>query len=256
MKIACIIPARLQSKRFPRKILAPLLGKPLLQHSWEKAISVPLFDSVSIALDSTETANIASKFGARWFMTSESCESGTARLIELKQKIDADIYVNWQGDEPFIDAAMIEDLLQTAHLKDADVWSLKKKISSNDDLLSPHIVKVVTDAQGCALYFSRHPIPYARDDAKPDYFKHIGLYAYTKAALIKLASLPPSPLELSEKLEQLTFLYHGLKIRLHETKRESLGVDLPEHLEQASSYLKAAHLHQHGQDRQDTNALL
>jgi 3-deoxy-manno-octulosonate cytidylyltransferase (CMP-KDO synthetase) len=255
MKIACIIPARLLSKRFPRKILAPLLGKPLLQHVWEKAISVPLFDSVSIALDSPETAEIASKFGARFFMTSELCESGTARVIELQKKIDADIFVNWQGDEPFIDSSMIEDLLQSCHLEGADVWTLKKKITSQDETLSPHIVKVVTDSQGFALYFSRHPIPYARDDAKPDYFKHIGLYAYTRDALIRLSSLPPSPLEQSEKLEQLTFLYHGLKIRLHETKRESLGVDLPEHLDQASSFLKAVHSRQHGRDPQDTNAL-
>jgi 3-deoxy-D-manno-octulosonate cytidylyltransferase len=234
-KIACVIPARLQSTRFPRKILAPLHNKPLIQWVWEAAQSVPLFDSVTVAVDAEETARIVQAFGGQPMMTSVDCPSGTMRVCELieKNQIDADIFVCWQGDEPFLHETMIAELLQTAQTDGADVWTLKKRVSDLKEIHSPHVAKVVTDAEGNALYFSRSPIPYHRDMKEVVYYKHIGIYAYTKNALKKLAHLPLSYLSDAEQLEQLNFLYHGLKIRVHETEHEGFGVDIPEHLEKA-----------------------
>ena len=135
-KIACVIPARLKSTRFPRKILAPLQDKPLIQWVWEAAKSIPYFDSVTIAVDADETAEVVKSFGGTSIMTSESCPSGTMRLGELLQrkKIDADVLVCWQGDEPFLHQEMIDELLQSARTDEADVWTLKKKIENPDDV--------------------------------------------------------------------------------------------------------------------------
>ncbi len=232
MNVTCVIPARLRSSRFPAKILAPLQGKPLIQWAWEAACQVKAFTRVVIAVDAEQTAEAARQFGAEAIWTDPSCRSGTMRLVELKlaKKIDGDLFVCWQGDEPFAHAAMIEDLIQSAPSDGSDVWTLKKRMV--EDVRSPHIVKVVTDAKGYALYFSRSPIPYFRDAPIEEqiYFKHIGLYAYSPSALEKIATLPSSFLEEAEKLEQLSFLEHGLKIRVHETQYETLGIDLPEHL--------------------------
>jgi 3-deoxy-manno-octulosonate cytidylyltransferase (CMP-KDO synthetase) len=233
-KIGCVIPARLNSSRFPRKILAPLHQKPLLQWVWEAASRVSLFDSVTIAVDAEETAHIAASFGAKTIMTSIHHPNGTMRLSELasQNKIDADIFVCWQGDEPFLHEQMIQELLQSTD-DSADIWTLKKRITKQDDVLSPHVVKVVTDHEGYALYFSRSPIPYHRDVKETLYYKHIGIYAYTQEALLKIGKLPHSELCETEQLEQLNFLYHGMKIRVHETAHEAFGIDIPEHLEKA-----------------------
>lgn len=234
-KIACVIPARLKSTRFPRKILASLHDKPLIQWVWEAAKSVPFFNSVTIAVDAEETAEVARSFGAHTVMTKESCPSGTMRLGELLQRkeIDADVFVCWQGDEPFLHQQMIGELLQTAQSDISDVWTLKKKIIKSEDILSPHVCKVVTDQDGYALYFSRSPIPFHRDITETIHYKHIGIYAYTKDALSRLIELPTSHLAEAEQLEQLNFLYHGLKVRVHETSHEGFGIDIPEHLETA-----------------------
>ncbi|MFS8564489.1 MAG: dTDP-glucose 4,6-dehydratase [Rhabdochlamydiaceae bacterium] len=244
-KIVCVIPARLHSSRFPRKILAMLGGKPLIQRVWEAAREVSLFDSVVIAVDAKETADIVRSFGGEALMTSPDCISGTARLVELKTKglIDGDIFVNWQGDEPFIHKTMIQDLLQSAQQDSAGIWTLKKRCVNEEEILSPHIAKIVCDHEGFALYFSRSPIPFHRDVLVKNqqvYFKHVGIYAFTGDALEKLHTLPSSHLEQAEMLEQLSFLYHGLKIRVHETKYEVLGIDLPEHLAVAEKLIPFA----------------
>jgi len=234
-KIACVIPARLKSTRFPRKILALLHDKPLIQWVWEAAKSVPFFDSVTIAIDAEETADVVRSFGAHSIMTEECCPSGTMRLVELLQrkKIDADIFVCWQGDAPFLHEQMIGELLQTAQSDASDIWTLQKKIIKPEDVLSPHVCKVVTDQEGYALYFSRSPIPFHRDMQETIHYKHIGIYAYTKEALSRLIELPTSHLAEAEQLEQLNFLYHGLKVRVHETSHDGFGIDIPDHLEQA-----------------------
>ena len=239
-KIACVIPARLKSTRFPKKMLAKLKNKPLIQWVWERARTVSVFDDVVLAIDAEETASVVKSFGGKFYMTSESCPSGTDRLIELIQtkKIDADIFVNWQGDEPFIDAQMIGDLLQSCGKEQSDIWTLKKRILKMEEVNSPQFAKVVCDKDGYALYFSRSPIPYYRDetdDAKKTFFKHIGLYAYTREALNKIATLKPCPLETAEQLEQLRFLYHNLRVRVHETQAEVIGIDLPEHIDKAEA---------------------
>ena len=235
MKTICIIPARLASKRFPRKVLSTLGSQPLLKWVWDAATRCEIFDEVVFAVDSKETARLIESFGGRFLMTSENCLTGTDRLIELmeRKEIEGDIWVNWQADEPFIEEAMIRDLLQTTEQKKFDIWSLKKKIEKEDEIDSSHVVKVVTDVKRKALYFSRSPIPYYRDTFEYDemtYYKHIGIYAFTKKALKKISRLKASNLEIAEQLEQLRFLENGLNIEVHETIYETLGIDHPEDL--------------------------
>jgi 3-deoxy-manno-octulosonate cytidylyltransferase (CMP-KDO synthetase) len=238
-KIACIIPARLSSSRFPKKILALLQGKPLLQWVWEAATKVPLFDSVTIAIDSTETEEVVRKFGGNYRMTAPECLNGTLRLCDLirKHPVEGDVFVCWQGDEPFLHEEMIHELLQSVGNDKADIWTLKKRISDLQQAASSHVCKVVTDHQGYALYFSRSLIPFHRDTTPAYYEKHIGIYAYTREALDKISTLPMSHLCEHEQLEMLNFMYHGLKIRVHETVHEGFGIDIPEHLEQAHQLL-------------------
>jgi 3-deoxy-D-manno-octulosonate cytidylyltransferase len=234
-KVTCVIPARLASSRFPRKILAPLHGKPLIQWVWEAATQVSLFDSVIIALDAEETAAAARSFGATYYMTPPECPNGTMRLCNLIQHYDiaGDIFVCWQGDEPFLHEAMIRELLQSVGQDEADIWTLKKPINDLSLAASPHTCKVVTDHNGYALYFSRSQIPYHRDTIPTSYDKHIGIYAYSREALMKISRLPMSSLCEKEQLEMLNFMYYGLKIRLHETLHEGFGIDTREHLQEA-----------------------
>ncbi len=234
-KIVCIIPARLRSSRLPKKILAPLNEKPLLQWVWEAAQSVSLFHSVYIAIDAEETAAVVKKFGGNYLTTAEGCPNGTSRIGELchSGKVEADIFVNWQGDEPFLDEKTVATLLSTIESEEeVGIWTLKKKIEDKKEALSPHCVKVVTDQQDYALYFSRAPIPYQVEEAP--YYKHIGFYAYRKESLLKLYSLPHSQLAEAENLEQLNFLYHGLRIKVDETQYEGWGIDTAEDLAKAA----------------------
>lgn len=226
--VVCVIPARLASHRFPRKVLAPLAGKPLIQWVYEKAKTISLFDRVVLAVDAEELYEAATNFGAECFYTSIDCTSGTERLVELREtkKVAADIWVNWQADEPFITEEAIADLLQSANEPIAGIWTLKKKISQEKEILSPNVVKVVCDFSKKALYFSRSPIPYGQKNI----YKHIGLYAFSDEALGKTATLSPCALEQQERLEQLRFLYHGMPIVVHETSQEIFGIDTKEEL--------------------------
>jgi len=239
MKIACIIPARLHSTRFPRKILMPLGGKPLIERTWEAANSISGFSDVILAIDDPETEALVKTFGGRYLMTSRDHPSGTSRMIEVMNSgiIDADIWVNWQCDEPYISQELINDLLQSAHTSASDVWTLKKEITDFSDITNPNVVKVVCDASGNALYFSRNSIPFQRDNGTtPRYFRHIGMYAFTKKALQKISHLPACELEEVEKLEQLRFLYHGMRIQVHQTHHVSHDINVPEDM------LRAEHL--------------
>lgn len=250
-KIACIIPARLNSSRFPRKVLSSFNGKPLLLWVWEAAHKTHRFDSINFAIDSEETASLIKSFGGSYIMTPQECQSGTDRIIHVMNsgEVDADVWVNWQGDEPFITSQMIGELLQSAHKdEDADVWTLKKRIINNDEINSIHFAKVVCDSHNYAIYFSRAAIPLYRNYELANeeerkkiervYFKHVGIYAFTKKALIKISQLSPCYIEDAEQLEQLRFLYHGLRIKVHQTEQEVIGIDLPEHLKKASEYAK------------------
>ncbi|MCH9631190.1 MAG: 3-deoxy-manno-octulosonate cytidylyltransferase [Chlamydiia bacterium] len=233
-KIACIIPARLASSRFKEKVLKHLGSKPILQWIYESAKESELFDCIVFAVDAVQTKDLVESFGGTALMTSVSCLTGTDRLIEAKDnyQIEADVFVNWQADEPFIKKPLLLDLLQSVDT-DADVWTLKKEIQDVTKLEDPSIVKVVTGKDDKALYFSRHSIPYPQNEVGLPFFKHLGIYAYTSDALDKIKTLTPCLLEKAESLEQLRFLYHGLKMKVHTTEHESLGIDLEEHLELA-----------------------
>lgn len=240
--VACVIPARLASTRFPQKMLAYLAGKPLLQWVWEAANSVQLFDSVQFAVDAEETLELVQSFGATAYMTSSACRCGTERLIELKQRklVESDVWVNWQGDEPLIRAPLIQDLLQSCDRSDIDVWTLRKKINDLSEIASPHIAKVVVGAGGRALFFSRHPIPYSfPGDPLPLHWKHVGVYAFRQESLERIATLSEPAEEHAERLEQLRWLHHGLSVQLHETEQTAFGIDLPHQLAMAEEMLLA-----------------
>ena len=241
-KVVCVIPARLAATRFPQKMLSSLLGKPLLQWVWQAAHTNNCFDEIIFAVDAQETAQLISSFGGKFMMTSVSCESGTDRLVELHAsgKVQADIWVNWQGDEPFITSSMIQDLLQSCQSDTADMWTLRKKIENEEEINSPHFAKVVCDNVGHARYFSRSAIPFYREPVMTEkiYYKHVGIYAFTQQALSKIAQMQPSFLEGAEKLEQLRFLQNNLSIRVHETKQEVIGIDRPEDLARAELFVQ------------------
>ncbi|HSX03958.1 MAG TPA: 3-deoxy-manno-octulosonate cytidylyltransferase [Rhabdochlamydiaceae bacterium] len=242
-KVVCIIPARLASTRLPKKILAPLAGKPLIQWVWEAANKVELFDEIAFAIDDEETAKVITKFGGRFYMTSKECLNGTQRLIELQKsnRVKSDFWVDWQGDEPFITPSVINELLQSCGKDDADVWTLCKKITNTHEIFSPHIAKVVRNRDNEALYFSRSPIPYIREErfeGKQIFYKHIGMYAFSSAGLEKIGKVEPCEIEVAEQLEQLRFLYAKLKIKVHETEHEIFGIDIPAHLEAAENFIE------------------
>jgi 3-deoxy-manno-octulosonate cytidylyltransferase (CMP-KDO synthetase) len=247
-KIICVIPARLASHRFPEKMLSTLAGKPLLSWAWRAAKAVPFFDDVICAVDDQRLAACVTSFGAKAIMTSPSCQSGTERLIELatKHNLEADVFVNWQGDEPFISSAMIEDLLQSIDKPTEEAWTLKTCIQNPADVTAINIAKVVTDRHNQALYFSRSPIPCVRDCTdipalvrQKTYFKHVGLYAFSNSCLKKMASLGDCWLEQVEKLEMLKLLDYGISITVHETKHEVFGIDTPNDLIKAEQLIAA-----------------
>jgi len=194
----------------------------MLQWVYEAATSCGHFDHVEFAVDASVTKKLCESFGATAVMTSKDCTSGTKRLIEYREKsgVDADVWVNWQADEPFVTAEMIGELLSGDQ---SDVWTLMRRIDATED---PNLVKVVTDQFGYALYFSRASIPHGAKKC----FQHIGLYAFSNSALDKIATLDMSLLEEIERLEQLTFLAGGLKIQVLETKGACHGIDTPEDL--------------------------
>jgi len=242
MKTICVIPARLSSSRFPKKILCHLLDKPLLVWVYEAAKKVKVFDKVVFAIDSKEAAALLDQYQIPYHMTPSDLNSGTERLAYICKKglESADLWVNWQADEPLISEKMISDLLKGATVLEADMYTLKKPLESHEEIFSPHICKVVSDKNGCALYFSRSPVPASRD-GDWDYkklFKHVGLYAYPEKTLLEFEHLSFCSYEDDEKLEQLRFLYNGLKVYLGVTQEEAFGIDLQEHVKMAEERLK------------------
>jgi 3-deoxy-manno-octulosonate cytidylyltransferase (CMP-KDO synthetase) len=241
-KILGIIPARFASTRFPGKVLAPLGGKTVLQHVYERASQSRYLTSILIATDDQRVFEVARGFGARARMTREDHPSGTDRAAEIASAEDAELVVNIQGDEPLIDPAAIDAaILPLAHDSAIVMGTLKKRIEDRREVDDPNVVKVVTDQRGDAVYFSRCPIPFHRDENRlaGDYFKHIGLYVYRRDFLLAYPALPQGPLERAERLEQLRALENGYAIRVVETEYESLGVDTPADLERVSMMFEA-----------------
>ncbi|MCH9740785.1 MAG: 3-deoxy-manno-octulosonate cytidylyltransferase [Epsilonproteobacteria bacterium] len=231
-----IIPARIGSSRFPNKVLADIGGMPMVIRT---AKAVEGIDKVAIATDSHDVVEMAKEYGIEAIMTSTEHHSGTDRIYEAAEKLglaDDEIIVNVQGDEPFIEEEVVQavfDLTKTNASKDAIMMNSCYKRINNPEADDPNIVKVVTDDNGIALYFSRAKVPYPRDHHFDEYKGHIGIYGFTKKSLASFCKLEASPLEDIEKLEQLRTLYHGYEVAMVEVETESFGIDTPEDLEQA-----------------------
>jgi|AMWB02.1.fsa_nt_gi 3-deoxy-manno-octulosonate cytidylyltransferase (CMP-KDO synthetase) len=250
MRVTAVIPARYASTRFEGKALADIMGKPMVQRVYERTSRAALVSEVIVATDDPRIEAAVKAFGGRVEMTSSAHETGTDRIAEVASRIEAEIIVNVQGDEPLIEPAMIDEAIRPL-VDDSSIvmGTLKSRIRDLHDFLSPNVVKVITDLQGFALYFSRSPLPFFRDkwnDLKDEAFasgrllchKHIGIYVYRRDFLIQYARMPQTRLEQAEKLEQLRVLENGHRIRVVETEYESIGVDSPLDLEKVLEKLR------------------
>ncbi len=265
MSAIVIIPSRYASTRFPGKPLCPLLGKPMIQHVYERVRKAKLVKSVFVATDNRQILEAVEDFGGTAVMTSGDHQSGTDRIAEAVSRIQdcaTDIIVNVQGDEPMIEPAMVDDLVRLMDDERAFIGTLAKRMEDPAEIADPNVVKVVFNDEGFALYFSRAPIPYHRDSDKLQatsnelktkeesgdsllvtdkgtryFYKHIGIYAYRKDALLSFSKMPQTRLERIEKLEQLRALENGLSIKVKETVFDTIGVDTPGDLERVEKCL-------------------
>ena len=237
-RILAVIPARLGSTRLPRKVLREIAGQPMIGWVYRAARACPRLDQVLIATDSEEVLAFAQEHSLPAVFTPEDCPSGTDRVHAVAESIPADIYVNIQGDEPLVRPEHLDALLEPMTRSEVQVTTLATPCSPAQ-IQNPNAVKVVTSAHGRALYFSRATIPYDRDStAGITYRKHLGIYAYRKAALQRFPKLPPSKLEAAEKLEQLRFLENGIDIYVADTPYDTIGVDTEEDLRSVEAILR------------------
>jgi 3-deoxy-manno-octulosonate cytidylyltransferase (CMP-KDO synthetase) len=248
-RIVAVIPARYASTRFPGKALASIAGKPMIQRVWERMRRAQSVTRAVVATDDERIAAAVRAFGGEVEMTRGTHRSGTERVAEVASRLEAAFFVNVQGDEPLLDPAAIDAAVE-ALLDDADaqIATLAVRIASAEVLGSPHVVKVVTDFEDNALYFSRAPIPWLRvagraegpaeSDVAPRHLKHIGLYVFRRAALLEFPLLPPGALERAEQLEQLRWLENGYRIRVVETGYDSIAVDVPEDVARVEEILR------------------
>lgn len=241
MKIIAVIPARFASTRFPAKLMQDLGGKTVILRTYEAAILTNLFDDVLVVTDSDLIYNEIISNGGKAIMSIKEHESGSDRIAEAVENMEVDIVINIQGDEPFINKKPLEELIDVFKKdseKKVDLGSLMFQISNKEEINNPNNVKVITDQQGFALFFSRSVIPYPREEnVGVRYMKHIGIYAFRKEALMDFYRLPMLSLEASEKLEQLRYLEYGKRIKMVETTHGSIGIDTPEDLEKARKLL-------------------
>ncbi|MCM8797209.1 MAG: 3-deoxy-manno-octulosonate cytidylyltransferase [Candidatus Omnitrophica bacterium] len=241
MQVIGVIPSRYSSSRFEGKVIADLLGKPMIQHVWERAKQAKTLDEVIIACDDERVAKVAVGFGAKVTMTSKDHACGTDRISEVVNPLDVEIVINIQADEPLIHPTMIDNVaLCLLEDKNICMATAMKKIEDSATLVDPHVVKVVVDKNNFALYFSRAAIPFQARNSEvknPVYYKHIGLYGYTKDFLFTYKNLPVSNLEKIERLEQLRVLENGFRIKVIETKYDTIGVDTPDDLEKVKAFL-------------------
>ncbi len=242
LKVVAIIPARLEASRFPKKLLQDLCGKSVIVRTYQATLETKLFDAVFVVTDSTLIFSEIEKVGGKAIMSLKEHASGSDRIAEAAQTIDADIIINVQGDEPFTAKEPLQKLIavfENDTKNDIAVASLKTQLHHQKDIENPNNVKVVVNAQNEALYFSRAPIPYVRDkESTVKHFKHIGIYAFRKKALLRFTKLPMSALEKAEKLENLRFLDHNMKVVMVETTQQPIGIDTKEDLEAARNFLK------------------
>ncbi|MBF0318051.1 MAG: 3-deoxy-manno-octulosonate cytidylyltransferase [Nitrospirae bacterium] len=241
MTTVAIIPARYESTRFPGKPLALIKGRPMIRHVYEGVSGAVSLNAVIVATDDIRIRHVVEGFGGKVVMTSGEHSSGTDRIAEATEGLDADIIVNVQGDEPMVRAEMIDQCVGLMDDKRADMATLKILISNKNEIHNTNVVKVVTDAEGFALYFSRLPIPFCRDAPEGQYhgryYKHIGLYVYRREVLMALRHRPRCMTEMTESLEQLRALHHGYRIKVIETTVQTHAVDTPEDIGKVEQWL-------------------
>ncbi|HZY63455.1 MAG TPA: 3-deoxy-manno-octulosonate cytidylyltransferase [Edaphobacter sp.] len=231
-----VIPARLASTRLARKVLRPIAGKPMLSWVYEAARACPQLDNVLVATDSEEVAALCERNDWPFQLTSPDLPSGTDRVHAVAQLVHADIYVNFQGDEPLLKPEHLTNLLRPFAHSHVEVSTLKV-LCTPENITNPNAVKVVTAADGRALYFSRATIPYDRDNCNPQYWKHIGIYAYRRSALERFPTLPARNLEQIERLEQLRFLENGIQLYVEPTEFDTIGVDTEDDVRRVEALL-------------------
>ena len=235
MKVTALIPARLSSTRFDRKLLMDLCGKSIILRTYESVVETGLFHSVYVVTEDQEIYDEIVNAGGNSILSKNKHESGSDRIAEACESIDSDAFVNIQGDEPFIDSFSLNKLV--LELNNSDYVSLMINISDIDEINNPNNVKVIVDSENYAMYFSRSVIPFDREvnASEVTYYKHIGVYGFTKQALVNFSKLPPSKLELVEKIEAIRILENGSRIKMIETDFLGVGIDTKEDLDLAIS---------------------
>ncbi|MDE3741218.1 3-deoxy-manno-octulosonate cytidylyltransferase [Maribacter polysaccharolyticus] len=237
-----MIPARYAASRFPAKLMQDLSGKPVIVRTYEAAINTKLFDEVYVVTDSKVIFDAIVNAGGKAIMSLKEHDCGSDRIAEAVTHMDVDIIVNVQGDEPFTDRESLASVLKVFQddvSKEIDLASLMVKIHDWDEISNPNTVKVIVDNRNFALYFSRSPIPYPRDKSIEDiYYKHKGIYAFRKSALMDFQRLPMLPLEAKEKIEAIRYLEYGKKIKMVETHVTGIEIDTPEDLKKAQAAWK------------------
>ena len=232
MKVIAMIPARYSASRFPGKLMKDLGGKTVILRTYEAALHTDLFDEVYVVTDSDIIKENISNANGNVIMSKKEHECGSDRIAEAVEFLDADIVINVQGDEPFIDKVSLEklvDVFKKDLKKEIDLASLKVEITNKEDIENPNNVKVITDVNNLAIYFSRSVIPFHRDkNINVKYYKHKGVYAFRKQALLDFYKTPMTPLEASEKIEAIRYQEIGKKIKMVETDVEAVGIDTPE----------------------------
>ena len=241
MKFVALIPARLGATRFPSKLLAPLRGKSVIRRTYESAMNSGLFDEVIVVTDSDEILNEIASHGGRALKSKGEYESGTDRIAEIARDLEADVFVNVQGDEPFVQREPLAQLLQLfagEEGKNVQVASLVQRLTDPALIADPNYVKVALALNADALFFSRSVLPYARDkDIEIPYYEHIGVYAFRKQALMQFTAWPMTPLEAAEKVECLRFLEHGIPMRMAITQYMGVEIDTPEDIARAEELM-------------------
>ncbi len=242
MRAIALIPARLGATRFPAKMLAPIKGKSVIRRTYESAAGTGLFDEVIVVTDSAEIFDEIVKHGGKAVRSTREYESGTDRIAEVAANMDADVFVNVQGDEPFVQREPLAQLLDLFKGTDGDtvqVASLVQRLTDPALIADPNYVKVAMDLKNNALFFSRSVLPYARNkDIDIPYYEHIGVYAFRKQALMSFTNWPMTPLEAAEKVECLRFLEHGVPMRMAVTQYMGVEIDMPEDIERAEALME------------------
>lgn len=242
MKAVALIPARLAATRFPNKLLADIKGKTVIHRTYAATVQTGLFNEVIVVTDSHEIREEIERHGGKVVMSKREYESGTDRIAEIAADMDADVFLNVQGDEPFTQKEPLAKLLEVFRGSDGaevQVASLTQLITDRSMVADPNIVKVVLDNRNNSLLFSRSVIPFARaTDMDINYYRHIGVYAFRKQALMTFPTWPMTPLEAAEKIECLRFLEHGIQLKMVITEHASIGIDVPEDVNRALAYME------------------